>query len=170
MAENEAVDPDSSMWGWLAHDLRFYREKYGLSQPALGEIIGRSGSNVSNCEAGRRRIAYKEARLLDARFKTGGHFQRLLRYAQRGHDPDWFRQFVDLEKKATTIKTFQALAIPGLLQVPEYARALIEAGGAPNVDEEVERRQAAGDSRRHSPTHAVGADHRKRPRVADRRA
>ncbi len=140
MAENVAVDPDSSLWAWLAHDLRFYREKYGLSQPALGQVIGRSASNLSNCEAGRRRIGSKEAKLLDARFKTGGHFQRLLRYAQRGHDPDWFKQFVDIEKTATSIKAFEALTVPGLLQLPEYARALTVAGGEPEPDEPVEER------------------------------
>ncbi len=100
MAPHPSVDPDSSLWSWLAHDLRFYREKYGLSQEAMGGIIRRSGSNLSNCEAGRRRITSKEAKSLDARFNTGGHFQRLLRFAQRGHDPDWHRQFVHLEKKA----------------------------------------------------------------------
>ena len=51
-------------------------------------------------------------------------FQRLLRFAQLGHDPNWFKQFVDIEKKATEIRTFQALTVPGLLQLPEYALAL----------------------------------------------
>ena len=142
MAPHPAIDPDSSLWAWLAHDLRFYREKYGLSQTAMGRVIGRSATNLSNCEAGRRRITSKEAKALDVRFKTGGHFQRLLRFAQRGHDPNWFKQFVDLEKQATVIKTFEALTVPGLLQIPEYAYALIEAGGAPDPTQIVERRMA----------------------------
>src|SRR5215813_480817 len=103
MAPHEAVNPDSSLWAWLAHDLRFYREKYGLSQPEMGKIIRRSGSNLSNCEAGRRRITEKEAKLLDEYFKTGGHFQRLLRFARRGHDPNWFRQYVGFEVTAAMI-------------------------------------------------------------------
>jgi DNA-binding XRE family transcriptional regulator len=129
MAPHPAIDPDSSLWAWLAHDLRFYREKYGLSQSAMGKIIGRSATNLSNCEAGRRRITDKEAKLLDARFKTGGHFQRLLHFAQLGHDPNWLKQYVNLEKRAAIIKTFQALVVPGLLQLPEYAYAVIKAGG-----------------------------------------
>src|SRR4051794_12557806 len=100
MAPHPAIDPDSSLWAWLAHDLRFYREKYGLSQSAMGRIIGRSATNLSNCEANRRRITDKEAKLLDARFKTGGHFQRLLHFAQLGHDPNWLKQYVNLEKRA----------------------------------------------------------------------
>jgi DNA-binding XRE family transcriptional regulator len=140
MAPHPAIDPDSSLWAWLAHDLRFYREKYGLSQTAMGRIIGRSATNLSNCEAGRRRITAKEAKALDTRFKTGGHFQRLLRFAQRGHAPDWFKQFVDLEKKARVLKTFQALAVPGLLQTPDYALAVIRAGGAPDAEARVDER------------------------------
>lgn len=142
MAPHPAIDPDSSLWAWLAHDLRFYREKYGLSQAAMGGIIGRSATNLSNCEAGRRRITAKEAKALDTRFKTGGHFQRLLRFAQRGHDPDWFKQFANLEKMATVIKTFQIIAIPGLLQTPEYAYAVIKTAGPPDPTPFVEERMA----------------------------
>src|SRR3954466_10509664 len=106
MAQHPEVDPDSSLWAWLAYDLRFYREKYGLSQAAMGRIIRRSPANLSNCEAGRRRITDRDAELLDRHFETGGHFARLLRYPQRGHDPHWFMQFMGLERKATMIKTF----------------------------------------------------------------
>jgi DNA-binding XRE family transcriptional regulator len=151
MAQHQAVDPDSSLWAWLAYDLRFYREKYGLPQTGMGKIIGRSSTNLSNCEAGRRRITDKEAKALDRHFATGGHFQRLLRFAQRGHDPNWFRQFVDLEAAATVIKAFEAITVPGLLQVHEYAYALIEAGGAPDPAPLVERRMTRQSILRDSP-------------------
>ena len=65
MARHPDIDPDSSLWAWLAYDLRFYREKYELSQAAMGRIIRRSPTNLSNCEAGRRRITDKEAKALD---------------------------------------------------------------------------------------------------------
>ncbi|GLY72944.1 helix-turn-helix domain-containing protein [Actinoallomurus iriomotensis] len=150
MAPHPAIDPDSSLWAWLAHDLRFYREKYGLSQSAMGKIIRRSATNLSNCEANRRRITDKEAKLLDVRFNTGGHFQRLLRFAQRGHDPEWFKQFTGLEQDANMIKTFQVLAIPGLLQTPEYAYAMIKAGGwsdpTPLVEERLARQAVLNSS------------------------
>ncbi|WP_329255987.1 helix-turn-helix transcriptional regulator [Actinoallomurus sp. NBC_01490] len=140
MAPHPDIDPDSSLWAWLAHDLRFYREKYGLSQSAMGKIIRRSATNLSNCEAGRRRITDKEAKLLDVRFKTGGHFQRLLHFAELGHDPNWLKQYVHLEKRAKVAKTFQALVIPGLLQIPEYAYAVIKAGDNPDVEERMKER------------------------------
>ena len=49
--------------------------------------------------------------------------------------------FVGLEAEAQSIRTFEALAIPGLLQVEEYARAVIRSGGI--VDDEVDRRVQA---------------------------
>jgi hypothetical protein len=142
MAPHPEIDPDSSLWSWLAYDLSFYREKHGMSLARMGRIIRRSPTNLSNCEAGRRRITDREAKLLDTYFETGGHFQRLIRFAQRGHDPDWLKQFTDLERAATVIKTFEVLAIPGLLQIPEYALALVETGDSPDPGGVVERRMA----------------------------
>jgi hypothetical protein len=140
MAPHPDIDPDSSLWSWLAYDLRFYREKHGLSQTAMGRIIRRSPANLSNCEADRRRITDKDAKALDAYFKTGGHFQRLHRYARLGHDPNWFKQFTHLERAATMIKNYEILAVPGLLQTPEYARALVQVGDAPDPAGVLERR------------------------------
>jgi transcriptional regulator with XRE-family HTH domain len=136
----ELVDPDSSLWAWLAHDVRFYRKKYHLTQPQLGTVTRCSASNLSNIEAGRRKLTDEQAVALDERFKTGGHFSRLLRYARLGHDPDWFKQYVDIEASANVIKTFEALTVPGLLQVPEYATELFCAVGQVNVEDSLARR------------------------------
>lgn len=50
--------------------------------------------------------------------------------------------FVGLEAEARSIRTFEALAIPGLLQTEEYAEAVIRSGGIVDNDE-VERRVSA---------------------------
>jgi transcriptional regulator with XRE-family HTH domain len=149
----ELVDPDSSLWAWLAHDVRFYRKKYHLTQPQLGSVVRCSASNLSNIEAGRRKLTDEQAVALDGRFKTGGHFSRLLRYARLGHDPDWFKQYVDIEASANVIKTFEALTVPGLLQISEYAAALCGAGGVIDIDGPVGRRMVRAEifSRRDPP-------------------
>ncbi|MEU5878140.1 helix-turn-helix transcriptional regulator [Spirillospora sp. NPDC047279] len=133
-------DPNTSLWAWLAHDLRFYREKHGLSQEALGEIINRTPASVSNCEAGRRHINDDEAKILDDLWQTGGHFQRLLLFARRSHNPDWFREHVSYEGRAKGIRTFQGLWVPGILQTQDYATASFRAAGVPNVEDLVEER------------------------------
>lgn len=47
--------------------------------------------------------------------------------------------FIGLEAEARSIRTFEALAIPGLLQTEEYARTVIRSGGIVD-DDEVDRR------------------------------
>lgn len=128
------IDPDASMWDWLTYDLQFLCEKHDLSYAAFARLVQRSRSNVSNIMAGRRRIADKDATILDTHFNTGGHFRRLLRYARLGHDPQWFKQYMGIEAEASIIRTYEALAVPGLLQTPEYARELFAAGGATDVE------------------------------------
>ncbi|MFE1394432.1 helix-turn-helix domain-containing protein [Nocardiopsis alba] len=50
--------------------------------------------------------------------------------------------FVGLEAETRSIRTFEALAIPGLLQTEEYARTVIKAGGFTDEDE-IDRRVQA---------------------------
>ncbi|WP_026118123.1 helix-turn-helix domain-containing protein [Nocardiopsis salina] len=50
--------------------------------------------------------------------------------------------FVGLEAETRSIRTFEALAIPGLLQTEEYARAVIRSGGVTDEDELDRRAQA----------------------------
>jgi transcriptional regulator with XRE-family HTH domain len=138
MSVAESIDPNSSLWSWLAYDLRFYREKHGLSLAQLGRIMGRSRGSVSNCEAGRRRITEQEARILDRHWDTGGHFLRLLTFARAGHDPDWFKQHLEHEARASVLKIYELAVVPGLLQTPEYARASFTAAGLKDTEVEAE--------------------------------
>lgn len=133
MPKTDPPNPDESLYAWLAHDLRFYRQKYGLTLKKLGEIIGRSESSLSNCEAGRRVISEDEAITLDQLWDTGGHFRRLLLFARRNHNPNWFREHVSYEGLATAIRTFEGLWVPGLLQTPDYVRASFEAAGVADL-------------------------------------
>ncbi|MEC3893460.1 MULTISPECIES: helix-turn-helix domain-containing protein [Nocardiopsis] len=50
--------------------------------------------------------------------------------------------FVGLEAETRSIRTFEALAIPGLLQTEEYARTVIKSGGFTDEDE-IDRRVQA---------------------------
>ena len=70
----------------MAYDLRFYRERAKLSGTEMGKIIGCVRSTVSRLESAELKIDDKQATALDKRWNTGGHFLRLLKYAERGHD------------------------------------------------------------------------------------
>jgi transcriptional regulator with XRE-family HTH domain len=128
------------MWAWLAHDLRFYRNQRGLSGDSVAKLINCARSSLSRLENGEAKLDEGQAAALDERWQTGGHFGTILWYARLGHDPNWFKQHLDIESEASVIKVFEALVIPGLLQLPEYAYELIAAGGPPDMDELLEER------------------------------
>lgn len=63
---------------------------------------------------------------------------RLWPLVSRESYPSWFQPFVELEREATTLREFMPLAVPGLLQTEEYARAVIRSGRPDHSDEQVE--------------------------------
>lgn len=127
------LDPNSSVWHWIAVELRLFRELFNLTGTEVAAILGLEKSSVSNMEAGRTKLRMKHAEKLDQRYKTRGHFQRLVQLAETAHDPDWFAQFTQYERRSTIIRPYSALVVPGLLQTPDYAHAVIE--GAQMMDE-----------------------------------
>ncbi|GLZ12525.1 transcriptional regulator [Actinomadura sp. NBRC 104425] len=129
MSLRESIDPKSSLWAWLAFDLWLYRTKRGLSLAQVGQIAKVARGTVSNWEAGRLRPREEYLVRLDKAWDTGGHFQRLLWYARTGHDPDWFKQYVQYEQMADIIKVYHGKAVPPLMQTPAYARAIVWAAG-----------------------------------------
>ncbi|MFF5258122.1 helix-turn-helix domain-containing protein [Actinomadura viridis] len=142
MAPVESLNPDQDMWHWIAVELRFWRERAGLSLSAMSKIMGCNKAHVSNVEHGRptHRMNEHHAKAVDQYFGLGEHFQRLVRYARSGHDPDWFRAHVIYEQRASVLKIYEAQVIPGLLQTPDYARALLRAGRADDVEAWANRR------------------------------
>ncbi|GAA3987624.1 helix-turn-helix transcriptional regulator [Actinomadura viridis] len=142
MAPLPYVNPDDSLWSWLAFDLRRYREVNGQTQTEVARIIGVSKQQVHNIESGIRKLHRKQAEILDALWGTAGHFARLLKFAKAGHDPNWFKAFVAYESRAHTIKTYTLAVVHGLLQTPDYARALLAAGGVANIGASLDARMA----------------------------
>jgi hypothetical protein len=93
MVLRESLNPDTSLWHWMAVDLHFYRVKHGLSCAQLGPAAQGQQQAVSNMEAARPgfRLDETKAKIVDELWELNGHFQRLLRYARAGHDVEWFQ-------------------------------------------------------------------------------
>lgn len=51
--------------------------------------------------------------------------------AMGGRLPEWFRPWVEIEREAKVLRTWQPLVVPGLLQTEEYARIMLS--GEPGV-------------------------------------
>lgn len=65
----------------------------------------------------------------------------------RKHLPEEFQRFLDWETALVARRQFETLLIPGLLQTPEYARALISGVNPSLTEDEVERRAMARTAR-----------------------
>ncbi|MGW6902859.1 helix-turn-helix domain-containing protein [Streptomyces sp. NPDC054940] len=140
------LDPSSSPRALLGAELRHAREKAGLSQEQLGQLLFASGSFIGQLEAGTRRIQPEHARVLDEALGTGDFFQRNCKATAKSRYPEHFAEAAEAEAEATAIRQYAQMLIPGLLQTPGYARAVNRAYAptAPQetIDEWVDGRMA----------------------------
>ncbi|MER7841307.1 helix-turn-helix transcriptional regulator [Streptomyces sp. NPDC096040] len=108
--------------------LRHFREAAFLSQEALAKQIPCDRSLVARVEAGTRVPQDSFVKKCDEVLRTGGVLMRLWGrvdwYPQVEH-PDWFGRWVEMEAKAVAMYQYQTMVVPGLLQTPDYARALL---------------------------------------------
>jgi transcriptional regulator with XRE-family HTH domain len=155
-------DPETNPAAFLGGELRRARVAAGFSsQDALAAKLGFDRTVVAKAETGERPptndvlAAWCEACHLDDAL-----FSRLAVLARRadGPVPTWFEDWLQAEGKAHTLRFWQPLIVPGLLQTAEYARALFLAAGADDAqaDELVAvrlERQSVFD--RVEPPHAV---------------
>ncbi|MGW2207890.1 helix-turn-helix domain-containing protein [Streptomyces sp. NPDC001781] len=121
------LDPSSSPRAMIGAELRHARERKGLSQEQLGQLLFVSGSFIGQLEAGTRRMQSEYARLLDEALDTGDFFARNCVAAAKSKYPEHFAEAAEAEAQATGIREYSPLLIPGLLQTPEYARAVFRA-------------------------------------------
>ncbi|MBT2489155.1 helix-turn-helix domain-containing protein [Streptomyces sp. ISL-96] len=125
--------------------LRFHREQAGMSQDALAGRIGFSKSQVAMVERGERPPRGNFVPNADGALSAQG---ALLVVADKEFEtsgmPPWTENYLDEEKKAIALHTYQNHVIPGALQTEAYARAVFNCNYCPPLDdEEIEKRVAA---------------------------
>ncbi|MGW5429461.1 helix-turn-helix domain-containing protein [Streptomyces sp. NPDC004059] len=139
MAGPKNLDPSSSPRALLGAELRHARERKGLSQEQLGQRLFVSGSFIGQLEAGTRRMQPEFARMLDEVLETEDFFQRNCAAAAKSKYPEHFAEAAEAEAVATSIRQYAPLLIPGLLQVPAYARAVCRAYQPTAPDAEIDK-------------------------------
>ncbi|MEV4104736.1 helix-turn-helix transcriptional regulator [Nonomuraea sp. NPDC049649] len=110
----------------FAQELERHRREAGLSQIALSARMCCHTSLISHIERGRRAPTRDFAEGLDRAFGVDGHFVGL--FKQISHSPNlgWFARWVEeIEPQAVILQSWDPLLVPGCLQTPEYARALL---------------------------------------------
>ncbi|MEU6217786.1 helix-turn-helix transcriptional regulator [Streptomyces sp. NPDC047022] len=131
------------------------REATGLAQEQAARALGFSPAKLSRIESGKGRKPPTETdvRALLELYGTDEHEASvLLRLLQRAGEPgwwqrydkrlmpEWFDRLVGLQEAAAAIRTFEIQYVPGLLQTPAYARAVVKRGLPTASAAEVERR------------------------------
>ncbi|MFD7322853.1 Scr1 family TA system antitoxin-like transcriptional regulator [Streptomyces sp. NPDC059875] len=118
-------------------ELRLRRIAAGLTQEALGDEVVCSPTLISHFEAGRRLPKPDDARRIDRALGTDGFFLRWLEDLESKY-ADHFAAAAELEQQATTIQQFGLSLVPGVLQTPDYARALFRAYRPNHTAEELD--------------------------------
>ncbi|MGW0881444.1 helix-turn-helix domain-containing protein [Streptomyces sp. NPDC002671] len=137
----------------LGAELRTLRTEAGLTSGEAARLVGWHQSKVSRIETGASGVKPADVRiLLDAYAVRDAQLRELLMllagseenaagagnrwwHAYRGVLPPTYRDFISLESQASGMRTLETTVVPGLLQTPEYARAVTRAA-VKSLDEE----------------------------------
>jgi hypothetical protein len=138
----------------LGAHLRRLREEAGISRSDAGWAIRGSESKISRLELGRVGFKVRDVEDLLSLYKQddADERERLLALARQANNPgwwqryddltpNWFHSYIGLEMAADLIRTFELQFVPGLLQTPDYARAVMQLGwqDVPTPPEEEDR-------------------------------
>ncbi|WP_280267591.1 helix-turn-helix domain-containing protein [Nocardia wallacei] len=126
----------------IGRELRDARERAKKSQREAAEVLDCTQTKINYLESGRNQQHPEEIKAL-LNFYAGStridqvHIERLASLAAQADQsswlapfgdvfPNWFKIFVGLEGLATRVFTYEQTLLPGQLQTPEYASALLE--------------------------------------------
>ena len=139
----------------LGGHLRRLREQADMTTERAAASIRGSHSKISRMEHGR--VGFKERDIADLLtlygMVDGAEREALLNLAREASTPGWWQAYSDilphwvepyfgLEAAASFIREFELQFVPGILQIEEYARAVIRLGNLPSEDEVIRRAQA----------------------------
>jgi transcriptional regulator with XRE-family HTH domain len=139
----------------LGGHLRRLREQAGMTTERAAASIRGSHSKISRMEHGRVGFKVRDIGDLLALYGIGEGEEReaLLKLASEANTPGWWQAYSDilphwvepyfgLEAAASVIREFELQFVPGLLQIEDYARAVIRLGNLPSEEEVIRRAQA----------------------------
>ncbi|MFF9480726.1 helix-turn-helix domain-containing protein [Streptomyces sp. NPDC014733] len=119
----------------LGQELRRLRELKGMTAEEVAERLLVSQSKISRLENGRRSISQRDVRDLCGVYEVDDRriVESLMQMAKDSRQQGWWHAFGDipysvyigLETEAGSLRVYESLVVPGLLQTPRYARAVI---------------------------------------------
>ncbi|WP_406838756.1 helix-turn-helix domain-containing protein [Streptomyces sp. AHU1] len=141
------VDPDDD-WGvavvaTVGRQLKLRREAVGMRAAEFGKAVGYGEDMVYKIEGGKRIPRPEYLDMADEVLGAGGLLSAMKEDVKRVSYPKKVRDLAAMEAKAVEIGVYECNTVPGLLQTPEHARALIEAAQPPYSPDDVDRMVAA---------------------------
>ncbi|GAA0370857.1 helix-turn-helix transcriptional regulator [Micromonospora gifhornensis] len=136
----------------IARELRQLRERAGMTLDVAARQLDMSKSNLSRIENAQIGIKPRDVRAALALYQvTGSDAEALIEIARSAQQrgwwqhysdvlPEWFEFYVGLEAEAATLRTYEAEAVPGLLQTEAYAREVYRLTAG---EEDLDRKVAA---------------------------
>ncbi|MGQ5639851.1 helix-turn-helix domain-containing protein [Streptomyces sp. EWL5.16] len=132
-------------WQAVGALVAHYRKKARLSQEGLAEQVNLHVDTVASIEQGRLALQPHRAEQFDEVLDTGGALAVLLeKLPVRDRIVQFAQGLVDHEQEAVSFLSYETLVVPGLLQTPDYCRAVFDfrypALGSETADQWVQAR------------------------------
>jgi transcriptional regulator with XRE-family HTH domain len=137
----------------LAAELRKLRDQSGLSVTDAARKLGWQASRISRIETRQSGIAAPDLRkMLDAYSVEDEDYRAYLaELARRVNERGWWQKYagmivseyadlISLEAEARTIRAYEQELVPGLLQTPDYARAMFRDARPTETTGQIDRR------------------------------
>ena len=119
--------------------VRLCREAAGMRVAEFGEAIGYGEDMIRKIERGARIPRPELLDRADEVLNAGGHLKAFREDVEKARYPKKVRELKELEDRAVELMQYSNHNIQGLLQTPEYARALFEMAQPAYSSDEVER-------------------------------
>ncbi|WP_232109978.1 helix-turn-helix domain-containing protein [Streptomyces buecherae] len=120
----------AELFGELVRQLRI---RAGLTQDQLATALPVDRSLIGHIEAGKRRPDPEHVKVFDKLLDAGGLLVEMCGkvdwYSTHPAHPDWFKKRAEMDAKAVGLRIWHTQLVPGLLQTPDYARALFTRKG-----------------------------------------
>lgn len=136
---------------WIGLNLRQLRKDAGRGRPEVAKRIGMSRTSVGHMESARNLPSQTTLEVLLNYYGVPERFDdfvNLVSAARKGRSwwehlsgaaPSWFDLYLGLEAGAAELCSFETYVMPGILQTPEYAEAIVRCD--PDLtDEQVSQR------------------------------
>jgi len=132
----------------LGSMLRSLRADTGLTAEEVAQRLGVSRSKITRLETGERGASEVDILSLCELYQVDEKYREYLTgLAAEGKQRGWWRPlttphsaYIGLESDAASISDYGLALVPGLLQTPDYARAIVRAGTPGMAAETVEER------------------------------